>query len=80
MARDKLNSDILSETPLSQIWMRLCNNALGLLDPPLTQTEQMSIGKVLDKHIPNLQAQTVDLNATGDLNITVLQYSEHNDT
>jgi hypothetical protein len=66
--RDKLNSEILANTPLSKIWDRLCLNALGELDPPLSQTEQMSISKVLDKHLPNLKATE----HSGDNSVTVL--------
>jgi hypothetical protein len=65
--RDALNSEILAKTPLSRIWERLCLNALGELDPPLTQTEQMSIQTVLKKHIPDQKA--VEL--TGDLDTTI---------
>jgi hypothetical protein len=72
--RDKLNSEIMDSTPLSAIWNRLCLNALGELDPPLSQTEQMSISKVLDKHMPNLKA--TDHTSDGQAVIVNLQYAD----
>ena len=67
--RDKLNSEILAETPLSEIWQRLCLNALGQLDPPLKQTEMMSIEAVLKRTIPSVKALDVEVEAKGEFKI-----------
>jgi len=59
---------------------RLQSNALGMLKPPMTADQINSARILLNKALPDLRMLDIDLNATGDLNITVLQYSEPNDT
>ncbi len=59
---------------------RLQSNALGTLKPPMTTDQINSARILLNKALPDLKQLDMDVNATGELKITVLQYSEHNDT
>lgn len=55
----------------SQLINRLQANALGQLEPELSQGQIRSIESLLRKTTPDLQATALDVNMDGELNITI---------
>lgn len=62
---------------VSQLLNRLQKNALGEIEPELSQGQIRSIEAALDRALPKLSAVSIEANVDQELTVNIIKYADH---